>query len=317
MKIAVYGCDDAESALFHEMAPLHGILPATTDAPVSEWNLELAQGGRCISVGHKSRISAHLLRAIRGVGVTYISTRSVGSNHIDVSFARKLGIAVEGVAYSPDSVADYTVMLMLMALRHARSTVIRVEMHDYRLHESRGTELRDLTVGVVGTGRIGAAVVARLSGFGCRVLACDRCPRASAEYVDLAELLRESDVVTLHIPLTAQTHHLLDRRRLGQMRPGALVINTGRGSLIDAEALLAALQRGHLAGAALDVVEGEEGIFYADRRRQPFEDPVFLRLHQLPNVLITPHTAYYTDHALHDTVERSLMNCRRYERAAA
>jgi D-specific alpha-keto acid dehydrogenase len=204
-------------------------------------------------------------------------------------------------------------MLMLMAIRNAKSTVLRAEVHDYRLHEVRGKELRDLTVGVVGTGRIGAAVVDRLRGFGCRVLAHDNTPKADAEYVPLDDLLRRSDIVTLHTPLNPGTHHLLDRHRLARMKRGAYVVNTGRGALIDTEALVSALEGGRLGGAALDVLEGEEGVFYADRRGTPVEGKPLLRLQQLPNVLISPHTAYYTDHALSDTVENSIVNCLQFE----
>ena len=124
-----------------------------------------------------------MLLALSEAGVTYISTRSVGYNHIDVDYAASVGISVETVAYSPDSVADYTLMLMLMAVRHARSVVRRTDVHDYRLHDVRGRELRDLTIGVIGTGRIGAAVMDRLQAFGCRLLACDTRPKTSADYV--------------------------------------------------------------------------------------------------------------------------------------
>jgi D-specific alpha-keto acid dehydrogenase len=227
--------------------------------------------------------------------------------------ARRLGIKVENVAYSPDSVADYTLMLMLMAVRQAKSMVRRTDVHDYRLDDTRGRELRDLTVGVVGTGRIGTAVLDRLRGFGCRAVAHDSRHRTATRYLPLDELLRVSDIVTLHTPLTASTRHLLDGRRIEQMKKGAYVINTGRGGLLDTEALLAALESGHLGGAALDVVEGEEGVFYADRRNTPVTSKALLRLQEMPNVLISPHTAYYTDHALRDTVENSLTNCLTFE----
>src|SRR5207248_10051388 len=167
----------------------------------------------------------------------------------------------------------------------------------------------DLTVGVIGTGRIGCAVIDRLRGFGCRTLAHDTRPKTSVEYVTLGALLEQSDIVTLHTPLTAQTYHLLDRHRIERMRHGAVVVNTGRGALLDTEALLSALETGRLGGAALDVLEGEEGIFYADCSAKPIDSQLLLRLHKLPNVLISPHTAYYTDHALRDTVEHSLTNC--------
>jgi D-specific alpha-keto acid dehydrogenase len=261
-------------------------------------------------VGHKAAITNSTLLALSEAGVVYISTRSVGYNHIDVEYAESVGISVENVAYSPDSVADYTLMLMLMVVRNAKSVLRRTGVFDYRLNDVRGKELRDLTIGVIGTGRIGAAVIDRLWGFGCQKLAYDIRPRTSADYVPLDELLQQSDIVTLHTPLTADTHHLLNRRRIEQMKHGAFVINTGRGSLIDTEALIAALESGRLGGAALDVLEGEEGIFYADCRNKPIDNKQLLRLQELPNVLISPHAAYYTDHALIDTVENSIINCR-------
>lgn len=311
--VTVYGCGQDEAALFRELAPRLGVAPMITEAAAGESNTDLAHGSRCISVGHKTPLTNPTLLALRRGGVRYVSTRSVGYNHIDVRYAEAIGITVENVAYSPDSVADYTLMLILMSLRNAKSMVRRTEFHDYRLDEVRGRELRDLTVGVVGTGRIGAAVIERLHGFGCRVLAYDTRQKTSAKYVALDELLRQSDVVTLHTPLNSETHHLLDRRRIKTLKRGALIVNTGRGPLLDTEALVSALEGGGLGGAALDVLEGEEGIFYADRRLKPVESNLLLRLHALPNVIISPHTAYYTDHALRDVVENSIINCLEFE----
>ena len=284
----MYGCGPDEAAVFREVAPRFGVVPTITETAVSEANIELASGNRCISVGHKTPVTNFTLLALGRAGVRYVSTRSIGYNHIDVNYARSVGICVGNVAYSPDSVADYTLMLMLMlmlmAVRNAKSVIRRTDTHDYRLHDVRGKELRDLTVGVVGTGRIGSAVLDRLRGFGCRTLAYDIRPTAAAQYVPLDELLAQSDIVTLHIPLTADTHHLLGRRRIEQMRHGAFIINTGRGPLLDTESLLAALESGRLGGAALDVLEGEDGIFYA------------------------------TDHAMSDAVENTIINCLAFEK---
>ena len=313
MGITIYGCGQDEAVLFREMAPRIGVMPTITEAPVSEANIELALGNRCISVGHKTQITNSALLALSQAGVTYISTRSIGYNHINVRYAESVGISVENVAYSPDSVADYTLMLMLMAVRNAKSIIRRADIHDYRLNDVRGRELRDLTIGVIGTGRIGTAVMDRLRGFGCRMLACDRRPKTAADYVPLDELLQLSDIVTLHTPLNAGTRHLLNRQRIEQMKHGAFIVNTGRGSLLDTEALIPALESGRLGGAALDVLEGEEGIFYADCRNRSIESKPLLRLQELPNVLISPHTAYYTDHALSDMVENSILNCLEFE----
>jgi D-specific alpha-keto acid dehydrogenase len=311
--ITIYGCGQDEAALFREMALRFGVLPTITEAEVSEANIELAFGNRCISVGHKTQVTNPTLLALSRAGVEYISTRSIGRNHINVTYAESVGVTVGNVAYSPDSVADYTLMLMLMAVRNAKAIVRRADAHDYRLSDVRGKELRDLTIGVIGTGRIGTAVMDRLRGFGCRILAHDHRPKTAADYVPLDGLLRLSDIVTLHTPLNADTHHLLSRQRIAQMKHGAFIVNTGRGSLVDTEALIAALESGRLGGAALDVLEGEEGIFYADCRNKPIESEPLLRLQRLPNVLISPHTAYYTDHALSDTVENSLINCLNFE----
>ncbi|HWH26372.1 MAG TPA: NAD(P)-dependent oxidoreductase [Pseudolysinimonas sp.] len=314
MNVTVFGCDPDEEAVFRERAPFFGITPIITAAPVTEDTVGLVGGSRSISVGHKWPISNEHLTALSRAGVDYISTRSIGHNHLDVAHAESVGITVESVLYSPASVADYTLMLILMALRHAKPVLLNVNAHDYRLGHARGHELRDLTVGVVGTGRIGTAVIDRLRGFGCRILATDRRRAAEAEYLPLNELLQRSDVVTLHTPLDESSHHLLDAKAFEQMKKGAVVINTGRGSLIDTAALLTALESGTVGGAALDVVEGEEGIFYADHRHQPITDGVFARLHRLSNVIVTPHTAYYTEHALKDTVVNSLINCLRFEK---
>lgn len=309
MGISIYGCGPDEAVVFREVAPHFGVIPTIIDVPVAEDTVGLAFGNRCISVGHKTPITNSTLRSLSEAGVEYISTRSAGFNHIDVDFALGVGITVEGVEYSPGSVADYTVMLMLMAVRNARSIITRAEALDFRLNVARGRELRDLTVGVIGTGRIGAAVIERLQGFGCRVLACDRNPKTPADYVSLDEVLRRSDLVTLHVPLTPETRHLLDRGRFEQLKHGAIIVNTGRGALIDTESLVAALESGAVGGAALDVVEEEDGIFYADRRNRPIESGLFLSLQRHPNVLITPHTAYFTERALYDTVENTIRNC--------
>lgn len=313
MGITVYACGQDEAVLFREKAARLGVVPTITEAALSEGNAELASGNRCISVGHKTQITNAALLALSRAGVAYVSTRSIGYDHIDVEYAESVGISVENVVYSPDGVADYTLMLMLMAVRNAQSIIRRAGLHDYRLDASLGRELRDLTIGVIGTGRIGSAVMDRLRGFGCRILAYDHRPKASAEYVPLDELLQHSDIVTLHTPLNADTHHLLNHRRIAQMKHGAFIVNTGRGSLLDTGALIPALESGRLGGAALDVLEGEEGIFYADRRHRAIETSSLLRLHEMPNVLISPHTAYYTDHALSDIVESSIVNCLGFE----
>jgi len=309
----VYGCTRDEAALFRVLAPRLGVLATLTDAPLSETTAELARGDRCVSVDHRTPVPRGALAALGRAGVSHLWTRSIGDDHIDLAFAESVGITVEGVSYSPDSVADHTLMLILMALRHTRSVLHRAEGGDFRLSGAPGRELRDLTVGVVGAGRIGSAVVRRLLGFGARVLTHDTRPRSGARQVALDDLLQHSDVITLHTPLTPGTRHLLDRDRIGRLKHGAVVVNTGRGALLDTEALVSALRSGRLGGAALDVLEGEEGIFYADLRDRPVDHGLLQELQAMPQVIITPHIGYYTDHALADIVENTLASCVRLD----
>lgn len=312
--ITIYSCEQDEADVFRRLAPRFGVMPTIISDAVSEKNATILPGNHCISVGHKCKVSEPAMIALKNAGVKYISTRSVGCNHIEINVAEKMGIAVGNVAYSPDSVADYTLMLMLMAIRGAKSTVRSAEKQDFRLGSTRGKELRDMTVGVVGTGRIGEAVIQRLRGFGCHVLAYDRSAKLSADYVTLDELLQNSDIVTLHVPLSADTHHIIGCEQIRNMRQGAFLINTGRGALVDTNALIDALEGGALGGAALDVLEGEEGLFYFDCTEKFIDHPCLLKLQNMPNVIVTPHTAYYTERALQDTVEKTIENCLKFER---
>lgn len=318
--LTVYGCEPDETDLFHELAPRFGVAPiTTTGAAVSEHNVGSALGSRCISVGHRSEVRAGLLLALRDVGVEHLSTRSIGLDHIDLVAAGNAGITVENVVYAPDGVADFTVMLMLMALHNADAIVSSARRRDFRLPSARGRDLRDTTVGVVGVGNIGRAVISRLHGFGCRVLAYDiggdAAPAVAAECVSLGELLRASDIVTLHLPLNAGTHHVIGRAQIAAMRPGAVLVNTGRGALVDTGALVVALESGVLGGAALDVLEGEEGLFSFDCANRPVDNPSLVKLLELPNAIVTPHTAYYTTRTLHDTVAGTLRRCVEFERS--
>jgi D-specific alpha-keto acid dehydrogenase len=315
MRITVYGCERAEAETFRRLSPRFGVSLTIINDAVSETNAVLVRGSQCISVGHKSEVSEPVLFALKKAGVKYISTRSIGRDHIDTNAAERMGISVGSTAYSPDSVADYTLMLMLMAIRGAKSIARAVEKHDFRLAGVRGKELRDMTVGVLGTGRIGQAVIKRLRGFGCHVLAYDHSRKTTADYVPLDRLLQNSDIITLHVPLTPDTYHLIGREQTDRMKQGAFLINTGRGALIDTEAVIKALEEGKLGGAALDVLEGEEGFFYLDCSQKPINNQFLLKLQNMPNVIITPHTAYYTEHALQDTALKTIRNCLDFQRS--
>ncbi len=224
-------------------------------------------------------------------------------------------MVVGTVEYSPGSVADYTVMLMLMLMRGTKSILRETQRQNYCLNDLRGKELRDMTVGVLGTGRIGQAVMERLKGFGCKVLAYDRNQKAGTDYVSFHELLKKSDIVTLHIPLAEDTRHMIGCEELEMMKQEALLINTGRGALVDTAALVEALKGQKIGGAALDVLEGEEGIFYHDCTQRTIEHPFLSVLQGMPNVIVTPHTAYHTERVLVDTVRNTIRNCLNFERS--
>ena len=313
--ITIFGCEQDEAKTFRTLSLCYGVIPTITSEIISETTAGFATGNRCISVGHKSEVSKATIHALWNAGVKYISTRSIGCNHIDTNAAAKMGISVETVTYSPGSVADYTLMLMLMAIRKTKYTMRAVEQYDFRLDSVRGKELQDMTVGVLGTGRIGKAVIGRLKGFGCRVLACDHRQSIMADYVPLHELLRNSDIITLHMPLSSETLHFIGREQIKEMKQGTFLINTARGALIDTAGLMEALENGKLGGAALDVLEGEEDYFYLNCAQKPIDHPFLHRLQCMPNVIITPHTAYYTEQALRDTTEITIKNCLKFERS--
>lgn len=313
--ITIYGCEKDEEKIFKKISSSYGVIPTFTSSPLSEINVNLAFGNQCISVSHKSKISESLLKSLKAVGVKYISTRSIGCDHIDLKAAERIGITIKNVTYSPGGVADYTLMLMLMVIRNAKTTMRRADRYDYRLERVRGKELRDMTVGVLGTGQIGKAVIKRLRGFGCRVIACGNSKELSINYVSLNELLQNSDILTLHVPLNEKTHHMIGDEQFKLMKPGSFLINTARGGLVDTIALIKHLETGKLSGAALDVLEGEEGIFYYDNSQKPPENDFLITLQRMKNVIITPHTAYYTERALRETAEKTIKNCLDFERS--
>lgn len=313
--ITVFGCEMDEAEVFNKLSNEFGITVSLIREAVSEDNAKLATGCRCVSVNHKTELSEPLLLALKNVGVKYICTRSIGFDHIDIQAAGQMGITIGTSVYSPGSVADYTIMLMLMLMRGIKSIMRKTEKQNYCLNYFRGKELQDMTIGVLGTGRIGQTVIERLKGFGCTVLAYDSNYKSGADFVPFCELLKSSDIITLHVPLAEDTFHMIGREQLKTMKKGALLINTARGALIDTGALVKALEDGIIGGAALDVLEGEEGIFYYDCTHKALNHPFLPALQRMPNVIITPHTAYHTERALVDTVSDTIRNCLDFERS--
>jgi D-specific alpha-keto acid dehydrogenase len=313
LDLFVYDCDDDERRLFQEYGKAYELNIKVVKEALTIQTASLAAGCSRVSVSHRTPVSAEILSIWKRSGVRYVSTRSVGCNHIDLEAARKLGVAVDTVEYSPESVAEHTVMLMFMALREIKAQLKRVEEQDFSLSPYRSPELRDMTVGVVGTGKIGRTVIAYLKSFGCRVLVYDLYHSTDEEYVTYETLLRKSDIITYHIPLTSETQHMLDVKSIRYLKDGCYIINTARGALIESKALLKALESGKVAGAALDVVENDEAYFYRNCKAHVIDRNIE-RLCGMSNVIITPHTAFHTDHALHDTVENTIKKSLRFER---
>lgn len=250
-------------------------------------------------------LDAAALEILAAAGVRLIALRSAGYNHVDLEAAERLGLAVTRVpAYSPHAVAEHAAALVLALNRKVHRSYARVREWNFSLEGLVGFDLHGKTVGVVGTGHIGAVAARIFHGFGCRLLGYDlhedgRLAAAlGLRYVPLEVIYREADVITLHVPLTPTTYHLVDAAALARMKRGVILINTGRGALIDSRALIDALKSGHVGGAGLDVYEEEEGIFFQDLSSRVLKDDVLARLLTFPNVLITSHQGFLTREAL-------------------
>jgi D-lactate dehydrogenase len=264
-----------------------------------------------------------VLEKLSAGGTRFLGTRSAGFNQIDSGAAAELGITLAHVpAYSPNAVAEFTIGLILTLGRHIHEGHNRVRRADFNLEGLCGFELRDRTVGVCGTGRIGTAVVRLLSGFGCKILAYDDEPNEEvtllASYVDTREeLFRYSDILTLHIPLMPSTYHLIDEAAISIMKEGVFLINTSRGALIDTPAVVEALKSRKIGFLAIDVYEEEASLFFEDRSSDIINDDTFARLLTFPNVIVTGHQAFLTDHALRNIAETTVQSLMEFKRGEA
>lgn len=287
----------------------------TTEYPSLE-NAELARGYDAVTIITNPMTPA-LLDKFHALGVKYIATRSIGYDHIDTKYAKQLGMGISHVTYSPNSVANYTIMMMLMACRKIGYIMDKARLQDFDLKGKMGKELSLCTVGVVGTGKIGETVIRHLQGFGCRILAYDLYPKQSleglAEYTDLDTLYRQSDIITLHVPGMASNYHMIDAAALERMKDGVILINAARGMLIDTQALIRGLESGKIGFAALDTIEHESGLYYLNLERQRISNPDRAILQSFPNVMLSPHMAFYTDQAVSDMVGNAVRGLLAFE----
>lgn len=284
------------------------------DPRLDHSTVALAEGAEAVCIFVNDVADATVLEALAGLGIRHVALRCAGYNNVDLEAAVRLGIDVVRVpAYSPNAVAEHTIALILALNRHIHKAYNRVRELNFSLDGLVGFDLAGKTVGVVGTGRIGAIVARLLWHFRCEVLAYDpfvnpKVTELGMEYVALDEVWERSHIVTLNCPLTPETYHLVSDDVVAKLRPGVMLVNTGRGALIDTRAAIDGLKSGRIGSLALDVYEEEAPLFFQDRSAEIIDDDVFARLLTFPNVLITAHQAFLTDEALDAIAETTLAN---------
>ena len=264
-------------------------------------------------------LPAPVLEKLAENGVRYAALRTIGYDNVDLEAAKRLGIRVSHAGYSPYSVANYTVMLMLMCIRKAVYIMFRSHTADNSLGaagSARGMEMQNLTVGVIGTGRIGKAVIQNLSGFGCHIVAHDPYPseemkKMGVEYVSLDSLYAQSDIVTLHTFLNDETFHMINAESIRKMKPGVVIINCARGALIDTRALIEGIESGRIGSVGVDCFEGEDDVDHSYNSHVTNHDYIILKSFQ--NTIVTPHVAFFTDQAVFDMVQCSLESLHQFD----
>lgn len=320
MRVALFSALPHDRRTFTAANPAYGHDLGFYDTTLNEESVALAFGIPAVCVFVHDRLTHDVLGMLASGGTELVALRCAGFNNVDLRSAQVHGITVVRVpAYSPHAVAEHAVTLLLALNRKVHRAYNRVREGNFALEGLEGFDLAGKTVGIVGTGAIGQVSARIMAGFGCRVLAHDPHPNPAvealgAEYVDLDTLLGSADVVTLHCPLTPATHHLIDSRALERMKPGATLINTSRGAVVDTPAVIEALKSGRLGALGMDVYEEEGDLFFRDLSGQVLQDDVFSRLLTFPNVLITGHQGFYTREALEAIAHTTLVNISTFAR---
>ena len=279
----------------------------------------LAKDAIAVCVFVNDEVDQATIEVLANLNVRLLALRSAGYNHVDVQAAKNLGIKLVRVpAYSPYAVAEHTVGLILTLNRKLHRAYNRVREGNFSLEGLLGFDLHDRTIGIIGTGRIGSIFAKIMTGFGCKVLAYDlyhnpECEAIAVQYVDLPQLLSQSDIISLHCPLSPETHHLINEEAIAQMKPHAMLINTSRGALIDTDAVITALKSSQIGALGLDVYEQESKLFFEDHSDRILQDDTFARLMTFPNVMITGHQAFFTEDAMRAIAEITLANITQIE----
>lgn len=281
---------------------------------LNEATVALAKGSEAVCVFVNDQVDAPVLEKLAEGGTRVVALRCAGFNNVDLKAAQRLGIAVVRVpAYSPYAVAEHTVALVLTLNRQIHRAYHRIRDGNFALDGLLGFDIRGRTVGIIGTGQIGVEVARIMAGFGCRVMgyapvANPEAEKVGVEYVSLDELLAQADIITLHCPLTPETHHLINADAIARMKDGVMLINTSRGAIVDTGAIIQGLKSGHIGYLGLDVYEEEGDLFFEDLSNLVLQDDVFARLLTFPNVVITGHQAFFTRNALESIAQTTLGN---------
>lgn len=319
MRIAMFDSRHYDREAFEQANETFGHQLSFLEVRLSSVTAPLAAGFDAVCAFVNDTLDRPSLQVLADLEVRLVLLRSAGFNQVDLEAARQAGLVVARVPeYSPHAVAEHAFALILALNRKVPRAAVRVRDMNFSLEGLVGFDLFGKTFGVAGTGRIGKVVAHIALGFGCRVFAWDLAPdealmQQGVRYVDFDTLARSSDVLSLHVPLTPSTRHLIDERTLALMKPGAMLVNTGRGALIDTRALIGALKSGRLGSAALDVYEEEEGLFFRDLSEHVLQDDVLARLLTFPNVLVTAHQAFLTHEALAAIARTTLGHARAFE----
>ena len=313
MKLTLFSAQPYDQLFFSAAAEEAGITIRYEEMPLNEATAALVSETQAVCVFVNDQVNEKVCAQLAAAGVHIIALRCAGFNNVNLEAAKKYQLRVCRVpAYSPESVAEHAVAMILTLNRKTHKAYNRVREQNYSLNGLLGFNLFGKTVGVVGTGNIGACFCKIMIGFGCRVIAYDivknsALEKIGVEYVTLAEVLKAA-IISLHCPLTPQTHHLINEQTLAQMQPGVMLINTSRGGLIDTKAVIQALKKGVIGYLGMDVYEQEENLFFKDLSNRLLEDETLQRLSSFHNVLITAHQAFFTQEALHEIATTTLKN---------
>ena len=322
MRIAVFSSKAYDRQFLNSANDKHRHDLVFFEGHLSEETVGLAQGFTGVCAFVNDHLNAGVIQTLARFGVGVILLRSAGYNHVDLRAASEAGVTVARVpAYSPHAVAEHAMAMILTLNRKLHRAWARVREGNFALDGLLGFDLVGKTVGVIGTGRIGSVFAEIATGFGCKIFANDLLDNpdlraAGARYVDLHELLESADIISLHVPLTPQTHHLIDDAAIGRMKTGVVLVNTSRGGVVDTAALIRGLKKGKVGGVALDVYEEEADLFFEDLSASVIQDDVFARLLTFPNVLITGHQGFFTREAMDAIAETTLSNATAFERGS-